>query len=120
MKRKLIKKELVALSKVLDVDPDMVLKLRKLLNVYDVRTLLIKSECKKLESQRKLKKKEIFEMLATKHQLSRGSIETMVYGRVKNKPEQCLKCGADVSKYKFIHCDGLCDQCYKLTENEDS
>ena len=82
-KKRLLKQELVDLSKLMNIDEDIVHDLRHLLNIHNVKTLLMEDEFYTLVKKGKLKKSEILEKLSKKYRLSRSSVEAAVY--TKNK-----------------------------------
>jgi len=117
IRKRILKQEIRDLSKLMNIDEEILFTMQHLLNIHNVKTLLMEDEFNILTKEGKLKASEILEKLAKKYRLSRASVEAAVY--IKNKKDyKCTKCNVEITKYKFIRCDEMCNECYKIKSHE--
>ncbi len=87
MKNILSDKEIITLSSIVNIFPDILIFLSKqnLLNHYQAREILIKDEYKALVNESNQSKGKLMESLAKKYKVSVSSIEIAIYNKSKNK-----------------------------------
>ena len=112
-KRKLTESDLRKYTELSNVPVEILLSLNDLgaLDVVAIHISLIKYEYQKLVEETKYTGKQIAEALAEKYGVSRHYVETIVYNKLKDKTYYCIKCGTEMSKYKFSQNKGVCNQC---------
>ena len=119
MKKNLMNKELTILSDILKVNVDFLTQIRVVLDVKKARRMLIEKEYQDNVRERKYQKKQIIAALMTKYGMSQSGIEHIIYAKVSNKEKSCIKCGAAISKYKWTHNKGICDNCIRKEINQN-
>lgn len=112
-------KELTILSDILKVNVELLTQIRGVLDVKKARRMLIEKEYQDNVRKKKYQKKQIIAALMKKYGMSQSGIEHIIYATVSNKEKFCTKCGAGISKYKWTHNKGVCDNCIHKEINQN-
>lgn len=113
MKKQLGWQESEKLSRIMGIDKQVIVTLseRGILNTTECRSILIRSDYKRILSEGKHSGSHIIGALVKEYGLSRSSVELIIYNKKPNKMCSCTRCGNPVSKYKFSRYGGLCEAC---------
>lgn len=113
MKKTLTNREKEKLSRILQLDSEIIEKLsgHDILDTSACRAVIIRSEYQEIKKQGLHHGGHIARALADAYGLSLSAIELIIYKKEANKKFACTCCGNPVSKYKFTRYGGLCDQC---------
>lgn len=114
MKQELTEEEIYLLAKVNDGNVEELLKVRLLLDPIKVRRKFIKYEYQRKKWSKLYKNQEIVQLLMAKYDVSRSYIESVVYDKPIRKNRKCVRCGKEVTTYRWTKNDGVCDECLTL------
>lgn len=104
-------RELARLANILKVDEELLIQLRSVLDVRQVRRILVEKDFQDAVKEGKFQKKQIVSALMKEYRMSQSGIEHIIYATVINKEKFCTLCGAAISKYKWTRNKGACDNC---------
>ncbi|UYI64324.1 hypothetical protein [Bacteroides ovatus] len=113
MKKTLNTREKEKLSRILQLDSEIIEKLSEhdILDTSACRAVIIRSEYQDIKSLGRYNGGHIVRALAEAYGLSRSAIDLIIYQKEPNKKCACTRCGNPVTRYKFARYGGLCDQC---------
>lgn len=113
MKKTLNTREKEKLSRILQLDSEIIEKLSEhdILDTSVCRAVIIRSEYQDIKSLGRHNGGHIVRALAEAYGLSRSAIDLIIYQKEPNKKCACTRCGNPVTRYKFARYGGLCDQC---------
>lgn len=113
MKKTLNNREKEKLSRIMEIDDQMIQKLSEhdILNTSACRAIIIRDDYRRILSEGRHSGGHIVSALANDYGLSRATIEMIIYNKTPNKKCTCIRCGNSVTQYKFTRYGGLCDTC---------
>ncbi|GAB6119575.1 hypothetical protein [Dysgonomonas termitidis] len=113
MKKNLSASDIQVLEGLVNIPEDILLTLNNLglIDTSSVLNIIIRNEYQTLIKDGSCLKKDAVILLGKKYGISKSSIEIIVYKKEMNKKKQCPSCNKEVSKYKYLKNDGLCDSC---------
>lgn len=113
MKKTLNSREKEKLSRILEIDGQMIEKLsgHDILDSTACRAIIIRDDYRRILSEGRHSGSHIVGALAKEYGLSRSTIEMIIYNKIPNKKCACIRCGSSVTRYKFARYGGLCDTC---------
>jgi formylmethanofuran dehydrogenase subunit E len=112
-KNTITEQEINKLSIMFGIDAGILIALASLglLNISKSAALLIQEEYHEMVHNGELPKTQIASILAEKYKISKSSIEVIIYDKVNNKNRPCDQCGTEISKYKYVKNNGVCNDC---------
>ncbi len=111
MRKEVTKEELYYFARIQGVDAEPLMGIRRFIDYKKVRDTLIFHEFQERDKQHQGTKKQIIDDLVKKYKVSKGSVEVIIYGKVKNKGKLCVKCGTRITSFRWNKNGGICNDC---------
>ena len=118
MKKELTKEEIYFLARQTSVDPKTLMSIKTLLDVHKVRRLLIEFEYKERIKDRRIMRKDVIQSLAEKYDMSRSSIEIIIYVKKPNRGKPCVRCGQYITSFRWNRNNGICNNCMETEKSK--
>lgn len=114
MKHELKTEELSLFARIRRIDVKFITKLKEVLDAKQVRKVLIRYEYKERGKGGVLPKREIVNLLMKKYEVSRSTIESIIYEpQTSGRQKECVVCGRLTSYYRWSKYDGRCKKCMR-------
>ncbi len=114
MKNNNIEDLIPKLSQLLNVDEQALTAVIDVLDYSKCRNLIILNEFKQAVKEGGVYKAKIVEILMLKYNISKASVEHVIYSRTLNKARYCKTCRTKMTKYKYGKNGGICDKCLMI------
>ncbi len=111
MKKELTVEEIHLLARVKSIEVNRLLRVKELLDPIRVRRYFILNEYKQKIKRKIYTKQQVISLLMQRYDVSRSYVESIIYNKSTSKSKQCVRCGAEMTHYRWNKNDGVCDNC---------